>query len=459
MSSLTFALDPTQPPQLYNREERMTAEEFASLLELGYEQRGVEFKGPGSRTDTRLSAKVVRAMLGMANLRDGGLVVIGVQDENGGLNPCGLEASDLGSWTYDHLASTAAEYASPAIRFDLVNVEHQGKAFVVVRVQPFEDVPVLCAKEYSREREPGQKPELILRRGACYVRSHGKPATTEVARYEEMRELLDIAAERRLRAFLGQAARAGVDITRLIEASDVGAFARERELPSPPLVREIESRGYWTIIVRPETYQEARVASVADLGPLVERLRVQLRGWDFPHLRHHTDVSIEMHSISHATDWQHQREWWRLFQSGQLIQVSGFASEWRDRSTVWGAPQGWTPGGALNVSEVVYTCTEVYEYAARLAVSEAGDEHVRVETTLRGVRDWELYFSDPGRILSGRYATTLDEIPVAQTVSRSELVADPRALARMAAKELLLRFNYRIADVVLRQLQGQLRES
>jgi hypothetical protein len=50
----------------------VTEEDFAKLLARGYESRGVEFKGPGIRTEKLFLARVVRAILGMANSRDGG---------------------------------------------------------------------------------------------------------------------------------------------------------------------------------------------------------------------------------------------------------------------------------------------------------------------------------------------------------------------------------------------------
>jgi hypothetical protein len=53
-----------------------TEREFAELLARGYELRGVEFKGPGARSTPEYTARVVRAALGMANLRDGGLVIL-----------------------------------------------------------------------------------------------------------------------------------------------------------------------------------------------------------------------------------------------------------------------------------------------------------------------------------------------------------------------------------------------
>jgi hypothetical protein len=42
----------------------------------------LELKGPGARTDKHLFAKVARAALGLGNLRDGGHLIIGIDDED-----------------------------------------------------------------------------------------------------------------------------------------------------------------------------------------------------------------------------------------------------------------------------------------------------------------------------------------------------------------------------------------
>lgn len=94
----------------------MTDQEFETLLKRGYETGGVEFKGPGKRIDRTFLANVVRAVLGMANRRDGGHVIIGVDSES--LDPVGLEEDQADTWTYDELAASVNEYASPSVSFD-----------------------------------------------------------------------------------------------------------------------------------------------------------------------------------------------------------------------------------------------------------------------------------------------------------------------------------------------------
>jgi predicted HTH transcriptional regulator len=79
----------------------MTDNDFAQLLAIGYERQGIEFKAPGPLTDKHLAALVAKAMLGMANHRDGGHIVIGVNDMGNRLDPVGLAHDDLDTWSND----------------------------------------------------------------------------------------------------------------------------------------------------------------------------------------------------------------------------------------------------------------------------------------------------------------------------------------------------------------------
>ena len=180
----------------------MTDEEFAQIMGLAHEIRGVEFKGPGASSEGRLFAQVVKAMLGMANRRDGGRVVIGVQDLGSVLNPIGLDEAQLATWNYDHVSDRVAVYADPGVAFDLEIREYNGRSYVVIQVEEFADVPVLCKRAYDG----------VLRDGACYVRPRRKPETTEIPTYADMRDLLDLATEKGVRRLLAHAQRAGLAV-------------------------------------------------------------------------------------------------------------------------------------------------------------------------------------------------------------------------------------------------------
>ena len=83
----------------------MTDQELAELIALGHETRGVEFKGPGRSSNREVMAVVVRAVLGMANRRDGGRVIIGIEDNAAILTPVGLSAAELTTWRFDDVAA------------------------------------------------------------------------------------------------------------------------------------------------------------------------------------------------------------------------------------------------------------------------------------------------------------------------------------------------------------------
>ena len=73
-----------------------TAEDIEQVLGRGHEMRGFELKGPGLSTDKQLFAKVVKASLSLGNLRDGGHVIIGIDDTRQHEMLPGLNADELG---------------------------------------------------------------------------------------------------------------------------------------------------------------------------------------------------------------------------------------------------------------------------------------------------------------------------------------------------------------------------
>ena len=184
-------------------------EDFIEVMGLNHELNGVEFKGPGPMTNRRLVMQVVKAILGMSNRRDGGIIIIGVEDNDGELNPVGLISSNIDEWTSDDLSDQVANYADPSASFTLEKREYEGNSYVVIEVEEFSDVPVLCKRDYDD----------LLRAGACYVRPRRKPETTEIPTQADMRDLLDLATEKGVTQFLERARRVGLFISPMIETS------------------------------------------------------------------------------------------------------------------------------------------------------------------------------------------------------------------------------------------------
>ena len=197
----------------------MTPDELHTAIALGREQRNTEFKAPGRRTDKAFLAKVVRATLGMANKPDGGVVVVGVEDNGTALIPTGLAAAQIATWGYDDLHSSISNYADPYVDFDVNVVALDGKQFVAIEVREFSELPVLCKKEY-----PG-----TLRIGALYVRRRGKNETVEVPSHIEMREVINRASEIVARRMLSTVNRLQPAPPTPPQPSEAEKFAKEAQ--------------------------------------------------------------------------------------------------------------------------------------------------------------------------------------------------------------------------------------
>lgn len=198
----------------------MNEQEFREILAYGREQPGIEFKGPGARTNNKhLQAKVVRAVLSMANRRNGGKVILGVdEDENGTLVATGLSTAELATWSnYDELADAISSYADPSVSFDLEPILYEGKNYIVLHIAEFDDIPVLCKKSYQD----------VLREGACYVRTRRKPETAEIPTQAEMRDLLDLATIKAIRKYISLARAAGLEIAELAATDDSQLFSEQ----------------------------------------------------------------------------------------------------------------------------------------------------------------------------------------------------------------------------------------
>jgi hypothetical protein len=97
-----------------------TAEELEGALGTGYEGRAFELKGHGRSDDKRFLAKVARAALSMRNLRDGGNIVIGIDDAAPQEMLPGLDEDELTSWlAYDDVSARLAGYCDPPVHFDV----------------------------------------------------------------------------------------------------------------------------------------------------------------------------------------------------------------------------------------------------------------------------------------------------------------------------------------------------
>lgn len=225
------------------------------------------------------------------------------------------------------------------------------------------------------------------------------------------------------------------------------------------LLDKIRSRGHWRVVIRPQTFIEKRISQITELYPIIQNTSVELRGWDFPHLDPHAQAHVDIDWIGQESEWEIFLEIWRFYQSGQFIDITGMHEDWYDqRRSIPAAFGDWRPGLALEIGNALFRFTEIFEIAARLAMTQAGDDIMHIEITVSGLEGRKLWVDSPSRRPMFRdYTASIRELPYQVELSRTELIATPRELALKPAIELFRRFDWDPSQNVLRDHQKELR--
>jgi predicted HTH transcriptional regulator len=172
------------------------------LLAQGSESH-VDYKSARSAPSNRLAwAKLAKHVIGLSNRKDGGYVLIGVEDST--LKPVGLTDDQVATWDAASVNTALAPYAAPRPVVQVIRGSlGDGTVLLALRVAAFKEQPLVCTKSVT------DRGRTILREGALYIRTEGTE-TKEVTTEAEMRELLS-------RAYVKRAERLLYDIKTLID--------------------------------------------------------------------------------------------------------------------------------------------------------------------------------------------------------------------------------------------------
>lgn len=189
-------------------------QELVDLIELGRENRSLEYKE--SRSWNELKDKIAKTALDMANVRDGGTIVIGVSQRSGRLTLQGMSQADIATYNEDEVQAYVNRFADPYVRLEIYPVPRHGQEFIAIVVHEFDEFPVVCKKN-----------GVGLRQGSVYTRSYRMPETCEVPSQTEMREIIDMATDKGVRRFLERSRRAGLLTSETPERTDIEKFDEE----------------------------------------------------------------------------------------------------------------------------------------------------------------------------------------------------------------------------------------
>lgn len=218
------------------------------------------------------------------------------------------------------------------------------------------------------------------------------------------------------------------------------------DLPVP-----VFSDAYWRVNIRPNNYQPELIPSLKACFELVQQTRVRLRGWDYPHLsRREQERSQGTNWVASWTDFTPQRDYWRLYQSGQFVHLFSVSEvrsqEWKDElaQNLRHHLRGDVPkrlAGYISILNFLCTITEIFEFAARLSQRLRDQAEIEISIRLNGIKDFALV-PEWDRSWYGCYAAGENELGHSWTISTQALVSESADFSLKAVMWFFERFGW-----------------
>lgn len=192
--------------------------DLCELILIGEEQRNLEYKTHMRWDNDLTKAKITKTALAMSNIRDGGWIVIGVEEQsNNTFRRIGVAQEEADTFRHDDVSSHINEYADPYVKLHIRQVNCEEKKYVIIKVDEFDELPVICRREYPRAE---------LHKGKIYTRARRRNENSEVSAQTEMREIIDIAVDKNVRSFIERLRRTGI-ISEGVVVNDEEAFTQQ----------------------------------------------------------------------------------------------------------------------------------------------------------------------------------------------------------------------------------------
>lgn len=189
----------------------------------GKEERYLEYKRSMVWTgNDTTKVKIAKAMMAMANLRNGGVIVVGMQEVARGVwEPEAMTPEQVSSFTQDDVAQWVNDYATPAVQFSIEALTLNGNHFVIIQVQEFDASPVICRKQKVSGGE-------ALEAGIIYYRSNRKIESAPISSDEDLREIIGLAVDKGISRHISRLHRLRLIPAESAEQLNAAQYKKER---------------------------------------------------------------------------------------------------------------------------------------------------------------------------------------------------------------------------------------
>lgn len=401
-----------------------------------YESPDLDYKGPMAwdEKDKEKGCALVKDLIAFAN-GDGGYIIIGVkEDQDHSFRHVGLSDEQLRSWEQTRIANFVGERVEPRIRFTVRQYPYKDMLFVIIRVEPFVDLPHLCVRKCAFE----------LRDMTLYIRNE-KNESAPVRTPGDLNRIVERAVRNRhdrlLESF--RAILTGAEITASITAREEFEeqlrVADERGKPDYP-DQWSHFRGFRRAMWYPSRFDSDRFP-LRHLLSALHHASVHYRGWPFLYIApDHGWPRTFQDGIERAIQWVHpsfpivrRYQYWRAYASGAFYHLALMREDGEQHE----------PGKVLWIDETAIYVADALDCMVRLCDAlDIHDEDVTVRVSLTGLPRRYLAYADPAMGWNDHGMCGEDTLRWQQTLPVEEWRAGRVDHAADGAAYLLARCNW-----------------
>src|SRR5216684_1178685 len=400
------------------------------LIERG-ETTNVEFKA-ACKWEGEERVRLSKAIVAMANTRDGGTLIIGIDDDRTGGKPklAGLSPEQLASFDPTKVAEYVSGRFEPDIRLSVEKPIVEAHALVAIVVREFADQPHICVKEARYQEKVHFKPgELLIRTAA---------AQSTVAGPQELRDLLARAVTKKGDLLLEQVRHIVKGIPPLtLEKHDWRTIYAKELSDWAKIVANMQAKakyGGWVFSVAPAARPTTDLKH-AELKDAVATAAVSLRAWTFPH-HEGEKISILADRISCESQFDRFIDRWEFFRSALFGDFRSFLED-----TIYLQPKE-IPGTELNILEVIYTIAEFLLFAKRLCEAVRYEGGVVLWIQLLGCKGRKLVLTDFMRFFHGTFVCEVESINIERVTHSTDLAAGWEHIATDLVQDAFALFDW-----------------
>lgn len=393
-----------------------------AALDRCQETQDVEFKESSPWDDMRF--KIIRTAMAMANLRDGGIILIGASERGDSWSLDGISSEHLSTYDADELVAGVNKYASPHVDLSIVRLKYRDdQEFLVIKVEEFEMSPVVCKKTYGNE----------LREGDVFVRPVGQVRTTRLNNAKDIDDVLELAAEKRAKRIIQTAKRIGLEAKDTDEDAYTREQAKMRELRK---VAALDAVPRWRIIIRPHSYDSERISTISELWRVIEDVRIKRMGWDYPILLRPEEYQLQGSNwVGSWCDYSNEPQEWKLFQSAQFVHdlgIRGSSGDGKATHEQWAKDHlahlqnyEWDKvPGYVGITTTVRTTAVAVELAARLCQKRIIEGECTIVLKMENIQGTMLV-ADPRRMWNIVCVAAENNLSRTWHYPVDDLIADP----------------------------------